>query len=260
MFSNFNQLFIISSISFGLGIVIGRMFLGNFSTPKKRKQTSSQTDSDLEYTSSSNFTEIQSFLNSETESEINDASDSETEPITEQETIKNREISEDIPSNISEERQLSNEVVQLNNEEDTLENVEINSDTNPETSEIIGDSCLEVQQNSEIEINTKNDKIGNYYSWEGDFLGPYQNFTVSGERKKDEYFDSLEEAMSNAGEKDMAIVENSRGFSLRRGYCGNKKGINHGAITKKKNYNCWIREDVLNDEIYGERIRNKLAK
>ena len=250
MLSNFNQLFIISSISFSIGIVIGRMFLGNSSTPKKRRQTSSQTDSDLEYTSSSNFTEIQSFLNSETESEVNDASDSETEPITEQESIKNREPSEDIPSNISEESELEKE-------EDALESVDLNSDVNTEASDVIINSSLEIQQN--LESDTEN-KVGNFYRFTGDFLGPYPNYTVVKEREKGEYFESLEEAMSNAGEKDIAIIKTKKGkFSLRRGMCGNLKGINHAAIQSKTDYSCWIREDVLNDKIYGERIRNKLG-
>ena len=252
MFSNFNQLFIISSISFGLGIVIGRMFL---STPKKRKQTISQTDSELEYTSSSNFTEIQNFIISDSESEDvveEEHSDSETEPIIEQKTFPDtQELSQDTHLDNS-------DGTNLDNGEDSVESVELNSNHLTENSDVVVDDSLEKQQN--LEVDTENDKVGNFYRFNGDFLGPYYNFTVIHLRKRNEYFNTLEDAISNTEEHDIAIVEDKKGrFSIRRGICGTTDGISLRSLHKKTEYTCWIREDVINHPIYGRGISEKLG-
>jgi hypothetical protein len=99
----------------------------------------------------------------------------------------------------------------------------------------------------------------NRQCFEGDFIGPYQDFTVVNESQKGVYFETLEDAMMNSREKDIAIINNKRGYSLRTGVFTTEEGVDKKSIKKHNGFQCWIREDIINHSKYGDLIKIKLG-
>ena len=99
----------------------------------------------------------------------------------------------------------------------------------------------------------------NLQCFEGDFVGPYQDFTVVNESQKGVYFETLEDAMMNSREKDIAIINNKRGYSLRTGVFTTEEGVDKRSIKKYNGFQCWIREDIINHPKYGDLIKIKLG-